>query len=131
LQFRFDLLTAHLFRNVGYSYPEQTDGQWMVGGLIIDRDLDLVGLVNVKLVQLVQPTIVPGWLRAALYAVFNFDINKSLWTTAKTTRRRMVNVSYGVNAQGQMPAQGLSLARHVQTVICALSATAHCNHEEL
>jgi hypothetical protein len=98
LQLRFDLLTAHLFRNVGYPYPEQTNGQWMIGGLIIDRDLDLVGLVNVKLVQLVQPPVVPRRLRAALYAVFNFDVNESFGTTAKTTGRRMVNVSHCVNA---------------------------------
>lgn len=70
----------------------------MISRLIVDCDLDLVGFVNVELVQFVQPTIVPGRFRAALDAVFNFDVNESFWTTAKATGRRMVNVSYCVYA---------------------------------
>ena len=68
----------------------------MIGSLIIYCDLDLVGLVNIEIVDLVQPAVVPGWLRAALDAIFNFDVDKSFWATAKATSGRMINIGYCV-----------------------------------
>lgn len=123
LQLRFDLLAAHFLGNVRYPYPEQANGQRMIGGLIVDCDLNLVGLVNIEVMDFIQPTIIPGGFRATLDAVFHFDVDESFWTTAKATSGRMINIGNCVYAQGQMTAQRLSLARYAQTIICALSVT--------
>ena len=91
----------------------------MIASFIIYSNLDLVRLVNIELVQLVQPAIVSGRLRTALDAVFNFDVHEGFRSSTKATGCRVVDIGDSMNAEGQVPAQGFALAGHVETIICA------------
>jgi hypothetical protein len=86
--------------------------------LIVYRDLDLVCLVDVEVVYLVHPAVVPRRLSAALDRIFDLDVDKRLWASTKAPSSRVVHIGDRMNAQGEVATQRLSLAGDVQTVIC-------------
>jgi hypothetical protein len=97
LEFSLNLLATHFLGNVRDADPEHTNRQQVVPSLVVDGDFDFVSLVNVELMSLVDPAVVPGGLSAAFDGVFNLDVDESLGTSTKATRSRMVNVSNGMD----------------------------------
>jgi hypothetical protein len=91
----------------------------MIASLVIDGDFNLVSFVNVELVVLVDPAVVPRGLSAAFDGIFHFDVDEGLRTSTEAARSRMVDISNGMDAEGEVTAERLPLTRHAQAVVCA------------
>ena len=87
------------FGDIGDTDPKHTDRKRVFVGLVIYGDFNLVGFVDVELVDLIRPAIGPGRLGASLDTVFDLDINKRLGAAAEAARRCVVDICYSVNAQ--------------------------------
>ena len=93
----------------------------MIASLVIYRDLDFVRLVNVKLMPLLDPAVVPGGLGAAFDSVFDLDVDESLGSSAEATSGCVIDIGNGVHCKSKMTTQWLALAGHTQAVVCGRS----------
>jgi hypothetical protein len=115
-----DTFSAHLFCNIGDSNPEHANRHGMVASAVVYSQLNLVGLVNINLMNFVLPSVGLGWLCPAFKHVFDLDYNKGVRSTAKPSGRCMINVRHSLYPNREVACQGLSLRRNVQAVICIL-----------
>ena len=93
----------------------------MLASLVINRYLNFVRFVNVKVVPLVDPTVVPRRLGAPFNSIFDLNVDESLGSSTKATGSCMVNIGNCVNRQGKVTAERFSLTRYTQAVVCNLN----------
>lgn len=89
----------------------------MITCFVVNRNFNLVCLINIELVQFIGPAIVSRWLGAAFDTVFDFDVNESLGTAAEAASGCVVDVGNGMDTKRKVAAEGLSLAWDAQAVV--------------
>jgi hypothetical protein len=88
----FDPLSAQLLDNVGYSYPEHADRHGIVACPIIYGEFDLVSLVNLKLMNLVGPSLGLGRLGTAFEDILDLHYDKCIRSSAESSGSGVIHI---------------------------------------
>ena len=117
IEFGLDLLTTHLFGDVGNAHPKHTNWRWSITGFIVYRQFNFVGFVDIDIKRLILPPVVPGCFRSCLNGIFDFENHICLRTSRKSGTCRMIHVLDGLNAHGQKTRQRLAHVWRAETFI--------------
>lgn len=112
-----DLLSSHFLDDVGDAHPQQSDRQGVVARLVVDGQLDLVGLVDVDVVVLGVPSIGPGALGTSDDVVFDLDGDEGVGAPGEAAGGGVVDILHGLDADRQLSGEGLPHVGRVDTVI--------------
>lgn len=83
VELRLDLLTTHLFRDVGNAHPEHANRRWSVTRLIVDRKLDLVCLVDIDVECFVLPPVDACRFCPSLDGILHLQHNERFGTSGE------------------------------------------------
>jgi len=119
LELGFDFLSSHLLRNIRYSDPEHTDRHCTVTSLVIYGKLNLVGLVDVELVELIRPPVVSCSTSASLGGIFDLHDNKSFRSSAESSSSSMVDIGHSMNLDGKTASKRFAGTGDIETIIYA------------
>lgn len=122
--FGLDSLATHFLNYVGYSDPEQADGHGVLAGFVVDDDFQFVGLVYIDSVEFGFPAVVSGNFGASRHSVLDLDSHKRFGTAREASRRGVVDVVDGDDAQGEGTAEGLAEIGSINRIIWKQSARA-------
>lgn len=114
---RLDPLSAHLFSDVGYSDPQQSDGEGMLARLIVNRKLELVGLVDLDVVIFRLPSVVARCSRPGDDVILDLDGNERLGAPCKPARGGVVDILNGEDPNHEVAGEGLAQVRRVDRVV--------------
>ena len=121
VELRLNLLATHLLCDVRNAHPKHTDWYRAISRLVIDRQFNLVCLIDIHGKAFVQPFIVSGSLGPGFDRVFNLDDYVCLWPSRKSRTGRMVHVLDRMDAHCQQTRQRLAHVRSTKTLIYTTS----------
>lgn len=112
-----DPFATHLLDNIRDADPEETDRQWVVSRFIIDRQLDLVGLVDINIMVLGFPLVGAGGFGAGHDIVFDLDRDVGFGAARKLARGGMIDVLDSLDANGEISGQRFAHIGCVDAVV--------------
>lgn len=89
----------------------------MLGGLIINRKLDFVRLIDRESVEFGFPLVVSRRLGARNNYIFGLNSDECFGGASETTEGRMVDILYSQNANRKSTAQGFPKGWQVDAVV--------------
>ena len=119
----FDPLPAQLFHQIRDAYPQHSDWQRVLPGLVVNRDLDFVCLVDINVVALVQPLVVAGGFCPDPGYIFNLDDHKRFRAAGEPGGARMIDIHYCQHTDLQPAGQGATNVWGIYAVVCEREST--------
>jgi hypothetical protein len=99
-----DPLATHLLDDIRYPDPEQADGHGVLSGLVVDGQLNFVGLVNIYVVILGFPAVISRRPCSGHDSVFDLNGNESFWASSKSPGSGVIHVFDGHDTDGELTA---------------------------
>lgn len=97
-------LATHLLDDIGYPDPQHSDGHGVLGGLVVDGKLNLVGLVNINVVIFSFPTVISRRSCSGHDSVLDLNGNESFWASSKSPGSGVIHILDSHDTNGKLTA---------------------------
>lgn len=112
-----DLFTTHFLCDIRYADPKHTNWGGPVSGLIVHRQFNFVGLVDIDTKRFILPSIGAGRLRSCFNGVFDLEDHERLRAARESGACRMIYILDSLDAHRQKTRQGLAHVGAAETLI--------------
>jgi len=117
LKLGFDLFPSHFFCNIGNSNPEKANWGWTVSSFVIDREFNLIGLIDIDIVDFLGPLVCSSGPGFGSDVIFHFHDDKGFGASGETRGGSVIDIFDGVNSHFEMTGQWLPHVWGVETII--------------